>query len=296
MATGRPVRELLAAAHLLARDKGAEATPWDARLLLAHATGKRGPLALDPAEEPTPEACFRFGLLWDCRLSGEPVQHLIGEWDFHGRSFAVDARALVPRPETEILVETALREAPGARHILDAGTGGGVLAASLLCERPEARAVALDSSVSALALARQNRQRHALEGRMFLLASDWLSALAQTCFDCAVSNPPYLTLSSRETLPRTVRDHDPSGALYAGQDGLAAIRQLLDALPPHLTPGAPFLFEIGQGQAEAVEREIRARPAWAFASIAPDLSGIPRVAVARRRTGALSSDRERGDR
>ena len=290
------VHDLLAAAVRLAEERNAEATPWDARVLLAHATGTRNPLALNPGEDPTSEASFRFRLLWGCRLSGEPVQHLVGEWDFHGRPFTVDGRALVPRPETELLVEAALRQAPRARNILDAGTGSGIVAASLLCERPAARAVALDSSLSALALARQNRRRHGLEARMLLVASDWLSALAPSAFDCAVSNPPYLPLGSRESLPRTVRDHDPSAALYAGQDGLEAIRHLLDVLPPHLAPGAPFLFEIGQGQAEAVEREIRLRPAWEFASIEPDLAGIPRVAVARSRRGALSPERERGDR
>lgn len=290
------VQDLLAAAARLAEERNAEATPWDARVLLAHAAGGRNPLALSPGEDPTPEASFRFSLLWNCRLSGEPVQHLIGEWDFHGRSFAVDGRALVPRPETETLVDAALREAPRARNILDAGTGSGIVAASLLCERPAARAIALDSSVAALALARENRDRHGLGGRMLLLASDWLSALAPSAFDCAVSNPPYLSIGSREGLPRTVRDFDPSAALYAGQDGLAAIRHLLDALPAHLAPGAPFLFEIGQGQAAAVEREIRKRPAWAFASVEPDLAGIPRVAIARNRDGALSSEREREDR
>ena len=286
------VQDLLAAAARLAKERGAEATPWDARVLLAHATGRRNPLDLDPSEQPAAAAAYRFGLLWDCRLSGEPVQHLIGEWDFHGRSFAVDGRALVPRPETEVLVEAALREAPRARNILDAGTGSGVIAASLLRERPEARAVALDSSLAALALASENRRRHGLERRMRLVASDWLSALAPCAFDCAVSNPPYLPLGSRETLPRTVRDHDPSPALYAGQDGLAAIRHLLDALPSHLVPGAPFLFEIGHGQAQAVEREIRDRPGWAFGSIQPDLAGVPRVAVARRRVDALTSGPE----
>jgi release factor glutamine methyltransferase len=294
-ATGR-IRDSLEAADRLAKSAGAEATPWDARVLLAHAIGERNPLGLDPERELTQAESTRFSELWDRRLSGTPVQHLIGEWDFHGRTFAVDGRALVPRPETEILVEAALREAPHARNILDAGTGCGIVAASLLCERRQTRAVALDISLEALALARDNRDRHGLGSRMLLVASDWLSALAPRAFDCAVSNPPYLPVSSRESLPRTVRDHDPSAALYAGQDGLAAIRHLLDTLPAHLAPGAPFLFEIGQGQAEAVEGEIRRRPAWEFGAIEPDLAGMPRVAIARRRRGALSSEGRREDR
>ena len=282
------VREVLNAAARLARDSGAEATEWDARVLLAHAMGAAGPLALDPTVEAAPAKQSLFEALWSRRLSGVPVQHLLGEWGFYGRPFTVDGRALVPRPETELLVTAALTEAPGARRILDAGTGSGILAVTLLLERPRALAVGLDSSVEALALAGENARRHGVSGRLALVGSDWLSALARYGvlprggFDLAVSNPPYLADSDRPGLSPTVRDHDPSRALFAGEDGLTAIRHLLDTLPGYLRPGAPFLFEIGWGQAGDVEREILSRPAWSFARIEPDLAGIPRVAVARR--------------
>ena len=278
------VRELLDAAARLAKERGAEATPWEARILMAHALGARGPLALDLRHDLPDDQRRVFEELWQRRLTGAPVQHLIGEWDFYGRTFTVDGRGLVPRPETELLVAAALREAPQARWILDAGTGSGILAATLLLERPQARVLALDASLEALALARENRARHGLAGRMLLAGSDWLSALAPQAFDLAVSNPPYLALSQREGLSPTVRDHDPSGALFAGEDGLSAIRLLLETLPEHLTPGAPFLFELGYGQARDVLREIRTRPAWAFVSIEPDLAGIPRVAIARKQS------------
>src|SRR5215470_2778866 len=137
----------------------ADATPWDARLLLAHALGGASPLALDPRIALDPSVAGRFLALWEKRLMGAPVQHLIGEWDFYGRPFRVDGRALVPRPETEILVEQALREAGDARRVLDAGTGSGIIAITYLLERPQASAVALDISVDALALARQNAER-----------------------------------------------------------------------------------------------------------------------------------------
>lgn len=277
------VREILEAAVRLARKKDAEATPWEARILLAHAIGGGiGPLALDLERDLPDDVCGRFEDLWKRRSTGVPVQHLVREWDFYGRTFIVDGRGLVPRPETEALVGAALREAPGARRVLDAGTGSGILAASFLLERPEAMAVALDSSIEALALARENRRRHGLEGRMLLVASDWLSALAPRGFDLAFSNPPYLAFSDRPSLSQTVRDHDPSRALFAGESGLAAIQHLLDAVPGHLAPGAPFLFEFGYGQARDVEREIRTRPAWTLVSIEPDLAGIPRVAIVRR--------------
>jgi len=279
------VRERLSDAEARARTAGSDATGWDARILLGHALGGRGPLALDPAEELGSEAASRFESHWERRLAGAPVQHIVGEWDFFGRPFCVDARALVPRPETEVLIEAALAEAPNARRVLDAGSGSGILAVTWLLERADARAVALDSSVEALALARANAARHGVLVRLDLLASDWLSALRTrpaARFDIALSNPPYLALSEFAGLSATVRDHDPTAALYGGADGLDSIRRLLDLVPRHLDAGAPFLFEIGSGQAEAVGREVAARPEWRLLRIVPDLAGIPRAVVLRR--------------
>jgi len=276
------VYETLQAAAELARQSGAQATSWDARLLLAHAHGKRNPLELDLGRPLESQTGARFQALWRQRLAGVPVQHLIGEWDFYGRPFFVDGRALAPRPETEMLLAMALREAPGARWILDAGTGSGILAISFLLERPVSRAVALDVSPEALALARENVLRHGLAGRLQLVAADWVGCVAHAEFDLALSNPPYLSLSEASGLPATVREHDPARALFAGEDPLAEIRRLLDELPRVLKPGAPYLFEIGQGQEKDVEREIRSRPPWRFERIKPDLAGIPRVAIARR--------------
>lgn len=275
-------KELLEAAERLARENAAEATPWDARVLLAHAMGGTSPLSFDPRREVEPDARARFDALWERRLTGAPVQHLLGEWDFYGRPFTVDRRALVPRPETEVLLEAALRDAPEARRVLDLGTGSGILAITYLAERPASRALALDVSLEALALARANAGRHGVLSRLGLAASDWLSAFGTPRFDLALTNPPYLAFSERTTLPRTVREHDPPRALFAGEDALTAIRLLLNELPRLLEPGALFFFEIGYGQSEEVEREVRGRYRWRFVRIDPDLNGIPRVAVARR--------------
>jgi release factor glutamine methyltransferase len=275
-------RDLLEEAVARARESASEATPWDARLLLAHASGGRNPLSLDPREPLEPEAASRFRSLWNRRLGGEPVQYLLGEWDFCGRPFLVDRRALVPRPETEILAAAALADTPASRRAIDLGTGSGVLAITYLLGRPGGRALSLDASLEALALCRANAARHGVLSRLDLAASDWLSAAGSARFDLAMSNPPYLSTSERASLPRTVRDHEPSRALFAGEDALSAIRHLLDELPRLLEPGAPFLFEIGYGQSEAVTSEIRSRRAWRFLRIDPDLNGIPRVAIARR--------------
>jgi release factor glutamine methyltransferase len=278
------LKDLLEEAVSQARRLGADATAWDARLLAAHLLGGHNPLGLELRSEIDASTLDRFVMLWNRRLSGVPVQHLIGEWDFYGRTFRVDARALVPRPETEILLAEALSEAPHARRVLDAGTGSGIIAVTFLLERPEARCVALDISLDALALARENAARHGVLGRIELVASDWLSALSPTRFDAVLSNPPYLALGEAPHLPPTVRDHDPRRALFAGDDGLQAIRHLLDTAPPFVEPGGSLVFEIGFGQAAAVQAEVRGRPSWDFDRIVPDLEGIPRVALARRRT------------
>lgn len=272
------VKELLASANALSTG---EATPWDSRILLAHSIGSRNPLALDPLSEISESAAGRFETLWEKRLAGVPVQHLVGEWDFFGRPFIVDPRALVPRPETELLIETALAEAPDAARVIDLGTGSGVLAVTWLLERPGSRAVAVDASVEALALARANAVRHGVTDRLGLLAGDWTSALREVPrFDLAIANPPYLALDDAARLPATVRDHDPARALFAGEDGLEAIRNLLDRLPPQVLRGTPFVFEMGAGQAAAVEREVSRRKGWRLDRIVPDLAGIPRAAVA----------------
>ncbi|MEP6802484.1 MAG: peptide chain release factor N(5)-glutamine methyltransferase [Acidobacteriota bacterium] len=271
------VGDVLRRATDLAREGGSEATAWDARILLAHTLGHANPLALPPDAPLTDALAARFEGLWSKRLSGVPVQHLVGEWDFFGRPYRVDSRGLIPRPETEVLVLQSIGAAPGARRILDLGTGSGIVAITLLKEMPAARALALDASVQALALARENGSRLGVSSRLWLAGSDWLTAIEAPLFDLVVSNPPYLARSESRGLSRTVADHDPELALYGGDDGLESIRQLLDAVPRVLPSGAPFLFEIGFGQARDVERETRNRPAWRFGGIAEDLAGIPRV-------------------
>ena len=275
-------KELLDSALSLAQKTGSDATSWDARILLAHALGHSNPLAIDPRGEVETAVASRFGELWAHRLVGTPVQHLVGEWDFYGRPFFVDDRALVPRQETEILVGAVLLEAPAARRILDLGTGGGIIAVTLALELPAARVVASDISLPALALARANVARHGVLSRVSLVASDWLSAVSDPPFDLIVANPPYLALSEAATLSPTVAEHDPDRALFAGEDGLSAIRHLLEMVGSHLAPGGLFLFELGFGQARAVEVEILCRRDWRFGGLRPDLAGIPRVASAKK--------------
>jgi release factor glutamine methyltransferase len=235
-------------------------------------------------EAPSSQAAS-FRTLVERRAAGEPLQYLLGEWEFLGRTFAVDPRALIPRGETEGIIEVAREVAPGGRRILDAGTGSGILAVSLALERPEARVVALDRSLAALALTRENCRRFGVEGRVLPLASDWTSALrtpegGALPFDLVVSNPPYVPVGDAPHLEKTVSDYEPSIALYGGEDGLEPIRLLLVCLPALLSAGAPFIFELGYGQASVVSDLVAASPHFRLAAIRLDSAGIPRTATA----------------
>lgn len=259
--------------------------PFEAEELLAFAAGRpRSFFHARRREEAGEDDAARFRALVARRAAGEPLQYLLGEWEFLGRTFRVDPRALIPRRETEAIVEMARDAAPAARSILDAGTGSGILAVSIAIERPAARVVAVDRSEAALALARGNAALHGVSGRVALVASDWLSGLApRPLFDLAVSNPPYVPRVDAPHVEKTVSDHEPHLALFGGDDGLDAVRVLLAELPPRLQPGAPFLFEIGYGQAREASGLVEASPAFALEDVRLDAAGIPRTVLARRR-------------
>ena len=255
----------------------------DARLLLAHVLGVRSAISVDRAGALSPEQQSTFDRLWSRRSLGEPVQYLLGEWDFCGRTFRVDSRALIPRAETEHVVEEALREAPAAGRVVDLGCGSGILAITLALERKAVSVLATDVSPAALALARENAKLHEVLPRVRFVADDWLRGIAGGQFDLAVSNPPYVSRREIDSLPETVRNFEPHPALFAGEDGLSEIRRLLEGLPAVLPPGGVFVFEFGYGQSGALESEIARRKVWELRRLVADLAGIPRVAVLRRR-------------
>jgi len=259
--------------------------PFEAEELLAFAAGRpRSFFHARRREEVGEDDAARFRALVARRAAGEPLQYLLGEWEFLGRTFRVDPRALIPRRETEAIVEMSREAAPSARSILDAGTGSGILAVSIAIERPAARVVAVDRSEAALALARGNAALHRVSGRVALVASDWLSALAsRPLFDLAVSNPPYVPRVDAPHVEKTVSEHEPHLALFGGDDGLDAVRVLLAELPPRLQPGAPFLFEIGYGQAREASGLVESSPDFALEDVRLDAAGIPRTVLARRR-------------
>lgn len=234
--------------------------------LIAH-----GDEALDPAAADRLEAALSR------RLAGEPVAHILGRREFYGREYRVTPDVLIPRPETELLVEAALERLPPDRpaNVLDLGTGSGCIAVSLALARPDCAVTAVDASSAALAVARDNAAR--LGARVTFLESDWFAALAGRRFDLIVGNPPYIADAdphlSQGDLPR-----EPRTALAAGADGLDDIRAIIHAAPAHLPAGARLLLEHGWDQGEAVRALLDAR---GFTSVETlrDLAGQARVSL-----------------
>jgi release factor glutamine methyltransferase len=214
------------------------------------------------------------------RAAGEPAQYICGKQDFFGRSFRVTPDVLIPRPETELLVEAALAVMGAEAVVCDVGTGSGCIAVTLLCEREQARAVAVDVSEAALEVARSNARELWVEDRIVLQLSDCFAALnpGKDQFDLVVSNPPYVSANMLPGLQREVRDHEPLVALSPGADGLSVIRRLLKDAPGFLREKGYLLMEIGFDQGEKVETLID-KNVWTLPRILPDLQGIPRIVV-----------------
>ena len=214
------------------------------------------------------------------RGEGVPLQHLLGTITFHRRDFKTDARALIPRPETEELAEWLLKNAklPENPRILDMGCGSGVLGLTLAAELPGSRVVLADLSPDALALARENAALLEI-GNATFVESDLFAALAGQAFDLVVANLPYVPENDRPTLSREVA-HDPDLALFGGPDGLEVIRRFVPAAKHHLAPGAWLALEIGIDQSAEVESLLRAASLTDVSTL-KDLSGIPRFPVGR---------------
>lgn len=224
----------------------------------------------------------RFESLLERRLTGEPVAYLIGEREFYGRSFHVDSRVLIPRPETEHLVEEALNLAlPPGSCVLDVGTGSGCLAVTLACERPALRLVATDVELGALAVAYRNAARHGVRDRIDFLCGDLATALRLETVDAVVSNPPYIADSEAEEISTEVRDHEPRRALFAPDSGLAVFDRLLEQLAG-LRPATPVVLEIGASQAESLH-ELADRRGFGVMRTTRDYAGHDRIVVLKRR-------------
>ncbi len=277
----RSIADALREATLLLREAGVPEARREAGSLLAFVIGRDRTFLISHAQDPVDDReLVRFREAVARRTIGEPLQYITGVQDFFGREFRVTPDVLIPRPETELLVEAALEVIAGesAPTICDVGTGSGCIAVTLLCERTDARAIAVDVSEAALAVAAENAQRHGVTERIEFEVSDCFSELEPRKFDLAVSNPPYVSAGALPGLQREVRDHEPLIALSPGADGLSVIRRLLHEGPAFLKESGHLIMEIGFDQGEQVQ-ELVDLDVWRLREIRSDLQGIPRIVV-----------------
>jgi release factor glutamine methyltransferase len=271
------------AAERLARGPHPEWARADAELLLARALGRNRTWLLAHPEATISDGQARQYAEWlERRSGGEPVQYILAESEFYGMPFRVTRDVLIPRPETEHVVEKAIELAVqfAGPRIVDVGTGSGAIAVALACRLPEGAITAIDSCGAALGIARWNAERLGFEGQIRFLKGDLLAPVAGEQFDLIVSNPPYVAERDRETLAAEVREFEPAQALFAGEDGLAVYRRLVPAAHARLAKGGWIVLEIGFGQ-EARVRELLRAAGFEEIDFAADLQGIPRVASAR---------------
>jgi release factor glutamine methyltransferase len=252
-------------------------------LLLGQLSIGHAQLLANPDRELTQEEESSFLRAIDRRAANEPVQYILGKQEFYGLDFLVTPAVLIPRPETEHLVEAVLQLLPHDEpmEIIDVGTGSGILAVTLAHHLPHATMTAVDISVDAIAIARKNAKSHLVADRIRFVVSDLLSALDDAAgrFDAIVSNPPYVAEIDRASLAPEVREHEPATALFAGETGLDIYRRLLPEAHKALKENGLLALEIGQGQRDAVA-ELLAD--WQDVSFLNDLQQIPRVVLARR--------------
>ena len=278
------IAEAVLEASRVLRKAGVPEARRDASSLLANVIKKDRTFLISHAEDTLDSHHFgRFRDAVERRAAGEPLQYITGSQDFYGRTFQVTPAVLIPRPETELLVEAALELMNDSFVFCDVGTGSGCIAITVVCERPHARGVALDISGTALEIARENAVNLNVEERLTFSLSDCFESVPDGSprFDFIISNPPYVAGNVIDGLQREVRDHEPLIALTPGPDGLAIIRRLIQQAPNFLQKDGYLLLEIGFDQGEAVPKLLDPTT-WKLIEIRPDLQGIPRIVILQR--------------
>jgi len=265
----------------------------DAEELLGRLLGlERSDLLLQSGRGIDAEHARRLDAWITRRVAGEPIQYITGRAAFRDLDLAVDSRVLIPRPETEGLVEAVLevlreesRRWPVPR-VLDLGTGSGAIALAIAAECPRAVVSATDLSAEALEVARANASALGLEDRVELAHGDWFGAVGgDDRFEVVVSNPPYIATGEWETLPHDVRSFEPQSALFSGSSGLDALREIVDEAPRHLVAGGLLALELAEMRAREVFEWLEGASDWSRVSLIDDLAGRPRVLLARREAG-----------
>lgn len=261
---------------------GIDSPAIDARLLLEVAAGiSRTDIVTDPYRALTPEQVATLEDYLSRRERREPVSHIIGRKGFWKIMLGVNAHVLTPRPDTEVIVDLVLAAYPEHRHfaLVDLGVGSGAIALAILAERPHAKALGIDLSEEALAVARDNAANLGLDGQLALLRGDWTEGLGDATFDLVVSNPPYIASADIETLDPEVREYEPRLALDGGEDGLEAYRRLAPEALRVLRPDGLLAFEIGHTQAQAVS-DLLAKAGAQDIRVHRDLAARDRVVTA----------------
>lgn len=246
-------------------------------MLLGHALRcERVYFFAHPEQELREVEWLHYGRYLHERMQGKPTQYVTKKQEFYGREFRVTPAVLIPRPETELLVETVLKLRPAAKTVIDVGTGSGAIAITLALEtrQPSSEYCATDLSSDALSVAKRNAVT--LKAPVRFVAADLLAGFAASCADVVVSNPPYVPLSDQASLQREVRDWEPHMALFGGPAGLSVYQRLLPEALRVLKPGGLLALEIGFRQAEAISA---LTASWNNVRLFPDLAGIPRVLV-----------------
>jgi release factor glutamine methyltransferase len=255
--------------------------PLEARMLLERVLEKSHAWLIAHADEaPRVDAAQAFSALAGLRRQGEPIAYILGVREFYGIELQVTPAVLIPRPETELLVDLALERIPESEafRVLDLGTGSGAIAVALAKQRPQARLTAVDIDYAALSVARANASRHSASVRFF--CGDWFGALSGETFDLIVSNPPYVAAGDAHLAIGDVR-FEPKRALIGGADGLDCIRAIITGAGVHLQPGGRLLLEHGHDHAERC-RELLAEQGYLQVKSTPDLAGIERVTAGNR--------------
>ncbi len=253
-----------------------------AEVLLAHAVGRDRAWLFGHYDEELREVWWiHYGRYLHERIEGRPTQYITGRQEFYGHEFRVTPDVLIPRPETEHVIEAALGRSRDAKSIIDIGTGSGAIAVTLALET-KARVIGTDISIAALCVASENAERlgvaHAVSRPVKFIACDLASAVASRSFDLVVSNPPYVPEDDSSTIQREVRDYEPAVALYGGADGLEIYRRLIPEAARLLKPGGWLVMELGYKSSDAVRGMLGG---WKEVEVIPDLAGWPRVIVAR---------------
>jgi len=278
----KSIRHLLIEATRLLQEEGLDTPRLDAELLLGHVLGlTRAGIYAHPNRRLDAAGLDSYRELIERRRQHEPVAYIIGHKEFYGLDFYVDRRVLIPRPETELLVERGLEIGRAASHpltIADVGTGSGAIAISLAVHLPQAIIYALDASSEALEVAALNCQSHSVERRVHLFQGDLLSPLPEP-LDLIVANLPYVSWAEWEQLPWTITAYEPRSALDAGPDGLDAIRRLLAQARSHIKPQATILLEIGATQEAAVTNLARHHFSRVTVEVVQDYAGLDRMVV-----------------